>query len=262
MDDLLAEFSKHPEVAGIFLDFDGTLSEIVDVPSDARPYPGVAEQLRRLRAAYALVAIVSGRSAHQLLEWLGTGVEIWGVHGAEVVRDGGVALSERAEPHQDLMRTVLAEARDKVEALSIDGLVVEDKGVMVGLHFRSASDVERARTQLDRIAAELVEKFGLARARGRLAYELRPPAQFSKKLVVSDRARAADLRAALFVGDDRVDLPAFDALDELADEGLLTVRVAVSSTEAPRELIERADVVVDGPRGAVDFLTKLASRAQ
>ena len=63
----------------------------------------------------------------------------------------------------------------------------------------------------------------------------------------------------MFVGDDRVDLPAFDALDELQEAGIATFKVAVSSEEAPKELIARADLVVDGPVGVVGFLNDLSS---
>ena len=82
-EDLLAALRAHPERAGLFLDFDGTLSHIVHRPSDARPIEGVKDALDELAGHYRAVAIVSGRSATELLEWLGPGVEIWGTHGAE-----------------------------------------------------------------------------------------------------------------------------------------------------------------------------------
>jgi trehalose 6-phosphate phosphatase len=75
--------------------------------------------------------------------------------------------------------------------------------------------------------------------------------------VVLDRAREEDLEAVAFFGDDVVDLPGFDALDILEKEGARTLRVAVDSSEAPRALIERADVVVQGPAGAVSLLREL-----
>jgi trehalose 6-phosphate phosphatase len=72
---------------------------------------------------------------------------------------------------------------------------------------------------------------------------------------------AAGASAALFIGDDRGDLAAFDALTRLVDEGRLAqaVRVAVRSAEAPAELLERADLVVDGPVGALRLLDELAA---
>ncbi|HET7481501.1 MAG TPA: trehalose-phosphatase, partial [Actinomycetota bacterium] len=90
-----------------------------------------------------------------------------------------------------------------------------------------------------------------------LAFELRPPEPFSKSDVILTRSRALGLRAVMFIGDDRVDLPGFDALDELARTGVATVRVAVSSDEVPEDLVARADVVVEGPEGCLDLLSQL-----
>lgn len=253
--DLLRPFVERPGRAGLFLDFDGTLSEIVHVPSKARPFEGATDLLHELASSYAVVAIVSGRSARELVEWLGPEVEIWGVHGAQRAVDGRVELSPLAASFAPLMRTVHEDAERRLAAAGLEGVVLEDKEVMVGLHFRNARDVERARAVLDGIADELAATYGLTRAGGRLAFELRPPAEFTKAAVVKERA--AGLDAVAFAGDDRVDLPGFDALDELARAGAATLRIAVRSSEAPPELLERADVVVDGPAGAVALLKEL-----
>jgi trehalose 6-phosphate phosphatase len=255
--DLLKPFIERPDVAGVYLDFDGTLSEIVHVPSDARPLSGARELLEKLAARFALVSVVSGRSAHQLLEWLGDGVEIWGVHGAQRAVGGRVQISEAAAPFEELMGAVRAQAERRIEELDLPGVVVEDKGVMVALHFRAASDVEAARRSLDELAESLATEHGLKRAGGRLAFELRPPIEVTKADIVLRRTREENLSAAMFVGDDRVDIPAFEALDELAAEGVATVRVAVDSSEAPDELLERADIVVDGPSGTIALLSQL-----
>jgi trehalose 6-phosphate phosphatase len=248
---------KQRSTAGLFLDFDGTLSEIVHVPSEARPVEGVAEALAGLARSYGLVSVVSGRSAHELIEWLGAEIEIWGVHGAERSLGGSVTLSDAAAPFAELMAIVREEAEVMVAGLGLDGVIIEDKTVMIGLHFRAAEDQARARIELDRVAEELSAKHGLVRAGGRLAYELRPPMELTKAAVVLERSRELGLTAAAFVGDDTVDLPGFDALDLLAGEGVVTVRVAVRSDEAPPELLERADVIVDGPPGTLDWLQTL-----
>lgn len=256
-EDVLTRLTAQPSTAGLFLDFDGTLSEIVHIPSDARPLPGTKEILTDLSERYALVTIVSGRSAGQLLEWLGPTIEIWGVHGAERTVGGSVALTERAAPYRELMETVRREAAERMKGLRLPGISLEDKGVMLSLHFRAADDRDRAMRELDELARDLANRHGLLRAGGRLAYELRPPIGFSKAAVVLERSREAGLTAAAFFGDDRVDLPGFDALDILAEEGVATVRVAVDSDEAPPELLERADLVVDGPSGALEILGRL-----
>jgi soluble P-type ATPase len=53
----------------------------------------------------------------------------------------------------------------------------------------------------------------------------------------------------LFVGDDRSDLDAFREA---------TIRIAVNSAEAPRQLIQAADAVVSGPREVIAMLEHLA----
>lgn len=249
---------------GIFLDFDGTLSEIVEVPSEARPHGDAVEVLRALEGAYRLVTIVSGRSARELVNWLGPELDIWGVHGAERSAPGStdVVLSPVAAPFAELITTVRAEAERAVRERAVRdralaGVVVEDKGVMVGLHYRAAVDPARARDALDEIARDLTQRHGLWRAHGRQAFELRPPIRLDKGQVVRQVVRENPVNGAVFCGDDVVDLPGFDALDELERGGATVLRVAVKSREAPAELIERADLVVEGPGGTLDFLRSL-----
>jgi trehalose 6-phosphate phosphatase len=256
-DELLKPFLDAPESAGVFLDFDGTLSEIVHLPQDARPVEGAQDLLDALARKLRVVAIVSGRSARDLVQWLGPEIEIWGTHGAERAVGGEVRIAEHLQPHVELMERVKEEAVEAMGALGDAGLHLEDKTVMLGLHFRAANDVERARTSLRSLAEDLAERHGLTIAGGRLAFELRPPVELSKAAVVLERARQEGLSAAAFAGDDRVDLPGFDALDALKEEGVATLRIAVASDEAPPALIERGDVVVQGPLGAVDFLGRL-----
>jgi trehalose 6-phosphate phosphatase len=256
-DDLLSPFLSSPQTAGLFLDFDGTLSEIVHRSWEARPIEGARELLEKAARHFGLVAVVSGRSAHQLLDWLGPEVEIWGVHGAERTIDGSVVLSEQAELYAELMKRVKTETQEALERLDLPGVSVEDKGVMLGLHFRGATDVNAARAALEELADQLVARHGLLRAGGRLAFELRPPIEFSKASVVLERSRELGLKAAAFVGDDRVDLPGFDALDILRTEGVATLRVAVDSDEAPPELLQRADLVLEGPASVAEFLVSL-----
>ena len=252
--DYAAPFRAEPDRAGVFMDFDGTLSEIVDDPAGARPVPGAVEVLGDLAGWLRLVAIVSGRSAHQLLEWLGPDIEIWGLHGAERTVAGRVEVAEQARPYLTTMATVANEARARLEGARVE---VEDKGVMLGLHFRRSPDPVAAGQEVERVASELAAHHDLTIGHGKMVVELKPPVSFTKADVVRRRARELDLAAAAFIGDDVVDLPGFDALEELAAGGASIARVGVDSAEAPVELIERADVVVDGPRGVVEWLSLL-----
>lgn len=257
--DRLRPFIETPESCALFADFDGTLSEIVDDPAAARPVPGAVEALGELAHRFALVAIVSGRSAHELLEWLGSAIEIWGVHGAERVVGGRVEPAEELAPYLARMQDVRDEARRRLSGAP--GLLVEDKGSVIALHYRQAPDPAAAAGFVEGVARELASAGDLTIGRGRMVIELRPPIDFSKADVVMTRTLQTGVRAVAFIGDDLVDLPAFEALDDLEASGLTCARVAVASNEAPGELLDRADLVVQGPRGVVSLLEGLVTGA-
>jgi trehalose 6-phosphate phosphatase len=83
--------------------------------------------------------------------------------------------------------------------------------------------------------------------------EIRPPVHADKGTAVQQMLDEAGLRRALYAGDDSTDADGFRALDGL-DVG---VRVAVSSDEAPSELIRLADVVVASPVELLQLLRRL-----
>ena len=89
-----------------------------------------------------------------------------------------------------------------------------------------------------------------------MSVELHPPIAADKGTALE--ALAGGFGAVCFVGDDRGDLPAYDALDRMAARGVHALRVAVASDEAPAELLARADLVLDGPPAVVALLRRLA----
>ena len=129
---------------------------------------------------------------------------------------------------------------------------VEDKGLTVSFHYRQAGDEDAALEYLEEVA-ERARREGLVPRFGRKVLEVRPPVRADKGTAVRHLLAEADLERALYAGDDTTDLDAFHALDGLE----LAVRVAVSSDEAPEELVRSADVVVDSPEELVDVLRRL-----
>ncbi|HLH47610.1 MAG TPA: hypothetical protein VKV25_10645, partial [Acidimicrobiales bacterium] len=79
-----------------------------------------------------------------------------------------------------------------------------------------------------------------------------------KGTVVAELAGGLD--AVCYVGDDHGDLAAFGALAALRGDGVTTLAVAAADDEVPGELVEAADLVVDGPAGVVGLLEVLAER--
>jgi trehalose 6-phosphate phosphatase len=253
----IEELARTAAGAGLFFDFDGTLAPIVPRPEDARPLTGAREELERLGRIFKLVAVVSGRSADELAQWLGPQIEIWGLHGGQFALGGTVEIAPQLARFIEPMKTVLGEARQLVADAGVRGALVEDKHIMIGLHWRMAAEAGQAERTITAIARELAGRYRLEMGRGKMAVELKPPVEVSKKDVVVRRAREEKLVAAAFAGDDLVDLSAYDALDELAREGTNTIRIAVSSREAPSRLLEQADVIVQGPEGMLSWLQEL-----
>jgi trehalose 6-phosphate phosphatase len=249
-----------PDDGGVLVDFDGTLSPIVEDPGEARPLPAALDALNRLPARYRRVAVVSGRPASFLVEHLGLGrgaashgpsLVVSGLYGLEWAGSGGVVHTRpEAEPWREVVDRVERAAR----AAAPPGMLVEHKGLTVTFHWRTTTaNAGWAQS----FAEEMSSETDLDLHPGKMSLELRPPLPADKGTVVTELSRG--LGAACFVGDDRGDLAAFTALDRLAAEGMTSCKVAVASSEIPPELQAAADVVVDGPEGVAVLLDWLGA---
>jgi trehalose 6-phosphate phosphatase len=248
----LVPFTEDGARSVVIVDFDGTLAPIVAEPPAAVPLPAAAAILGRLAGRLGRVAVVSGRPLDFLRRWLPVdGLALFGQYGVERLDGAEVTTAPDAAGWADAVRRAADDAETR-----LPDLFVERKGtVAVALHWRQRPDLEAAATDLGR---RLAAAHGLRLESGRQTLELRPPLDIDKGTVTEELATGAC--AALFIGDDRGDLAAFDALTRLVDEGRLThaVRVAVRSPETPPELLDRADLTVDGPPGALELLNRLA----
>jgi trehalose 6-phosphate phosphatase len=129
---------------------------------------------------------------------------------------------------------------------------VEDKGLSLTLHVRPHPELADVTQHWADAAAA---RSGLHVRRARMSAELHPPVAADKGTVTTELV--AGLAAACFIGDDVGDLPAFTALEAFAASGGAAVRAVVTSTEAPRHLLDAADLLLDGPPAVLDFLTAL-----
>jgi len=250
---VLEPLAADPARAAVIVDFDGTLAPIVADPPAARPLPESAATLGRLTRCFARVAVVSGRPVAFLRRHLPVdGLTLFGHYGIERFEGSEVTTTPAAARWADAVRQAADDAERR-----LPGLFVERKGsVAVALHWRQRPDLEAEAGDLGR---DLAAGYGLWLEPGRQVLELRPPLAVDKGTAVEELA--ADTSAALFMGDDRGDIAAFDTLTRLVDEGRLSraVRVAVRSSETPAELLDRADLTVDGPHGALKLLDRLVA---
>jgi len=200
----------------LFLDLDGTLAPIAARPQDVRPDPRRTGLLERLvNALDGRLAVVTGRTladVDRILE--GRVIAVAAVHGL-VRRDAQGRLHERP-PHPDLER-----AREAFREFAgrDSGLIVEDKGLSVALHFRLAHQhAEAARA----LAHKIAEDTGLTVQDGDMVEELRTPGPTKADSVLAFMAEAPFKGAGpIFIGDDATDEDGFAAAHQLHGCGIL-----------------------------------------
>jgi trehalose 6-phosphate phosphatase len=259
----LAAILTEPSFALLAFDYDGTLAPIVPDPSRAVPHPNVIAALHDLSGCVGRLAVVTGRPA-QVAVQLARLDRAPGLEGLVVVGHYGLERWDAAtgdlstvEPPAGLA-TVRAELPALLESLGLSRASVEDKGLSVAVHVRGLPDPDGAFDLLQRPLLELAARCGLASEPGKRVIELRPPGMHKgralRKLVEEFGARAV-----AFFGDDLGDLAAFDEVDRLRAAGVPGLLVCSGSAEESA-LVERADLVVDGPAGVVAFLLDLGER--
>ncbi len=239
----------------LIVDFDGTLSEIVDDPARSVPVAGVTTSLQRLAARLGGVVVISGRPGTFLADRLDlsgpdNGVRAFGLYGQEEVAPGGTVV-RREEPTEHL--EAFAAVARATHHLAPSARV-EEKGGSVALHFRESPEVESV---LEEIAQYAAIRHGLVIRRGRMVLELVAPGSPDKGTVTRSVIGSANVVVAF--GDDLGDLAVFDTLDDLADDGTArAIKVAVGGADAPQEVRARADFVLTSPRAVAEVLQRLA----
>ncbi len=133
------------------------------------------------------------------------------------------------------------------------GARIEDKGLSIVVHTRAAAHPDAELAALAAPIRELARQHGLEAHPGRYVVEIRPPG-FDKGTALAALVQQFDPSAVMYVGDDLGDLPAFAIVDSLRDGGRPGLTVCSGSAEVT-QMAERADLVVDGPEGVVDFLS-------
>jgi trehalose 6-phosphate phosphatase len=227
----------------MFLDLDGTLFDIAPTPQEVVAPEGIGQTLSRLqRALSGALAILSGRTIADIDRLLPSPrLAAAGEHGAEL-------RLAPAEAIESTGLSVLPAWRERLRALARRhaGVLVEDKGHTVAVHYRNAPAAQR------RIARELADLVAQDRRfvvqAGKCVLELRP--RGSDKGTALLRIMTASPfagRTPVVLGDDVTDEAAFAAAIAL---GGRAVRVGPSVAGASASLSD--------PRAARDWLDACA----
>jgi len=231
--------------AVLFLDYDGTLTPIVDRPEDAKLAARTRSVLLQAARNPALdVVIVSGRSLADVRKRVGVpGITYVGDHGFEI--DGpGVSLRHEGLDHY---REAMDRAAQRLEQLAVPGAQVERKAATVSYHVRHVADAARA--DAERAAEQVFRRLHLRVGKGKMVVEGRPPLDWHKGqavLYVLMQRHGADWPSrvrALYVGDDVTDEDAFQSLRGIGRSIHVAPLTSATGTAADYRLPDPASVV-------------------
>ena len=200
-----------------FLDVDGTLIDIAPTPSAIHIPKELPPLLQRLSDVHGgAVALVSGRSLDNLRQLVAPfDPPAAGLHGLEWRDAAGVIGRVTAPPGLDHIRARLA-----AEAERFVGLLLEDKGCAVALHYRLAPQLGEHALNAARAAIANHPEYGLVA--GKMVVEVKPKGA-DKGGAVEAFMRSAPFagRRPVFVGDDTTDEDGFAAVNRLGGVSVL-----------------------------------------
>ena len=212
-EDLLNRIKSSKPV--FFLDYDGTLTPIVNHPEDAVLSESMRSVLKDL-AKLCTVAIVSGRDKKDVQNLVGLdGLIYAGSHGFDISGPGGMEMqNEEGKKYLPLLDS--AEERLKGKLEEINGAQLERKKFSLAIHYRNAGEEDAQRIK------DLVEEAHkhyptLRKSFGKKVIELQPDIDWNKGKAVLWLMKKLNMKdnnvLPVYIGDDLTDEDAFDALD-------------------------------------------------
>ena len=235
-----------PDCPALFLDADGTILEIAERPDGVRPSDRILALLGELPELLdGALALVSGRPIAELDQiFPHVRLPAAGVHGAELRRSAGQL--ERTVDAANLLETACDRAQLFVSGRP--GLLLENKGSSLALHYRRGPDREQAvRAFMRRLAADIGDQVELLE--GHKVIELKV-AGVSKGTAITALLQEEPFksRTPVFLGDDRTDEQGFEIVNACGGvsikvgEGHSKARFRLADVDAVTAWLEKLTV--------------------
>ena len=247
--DLITEvLAKRLESCAILLDIDGTLLDLARTPREVWVPPGLAATLHALHGrTKGALALVSGRSLNDIdLIFAPDRFPGVGGHGAEMrLSTESEAVATHAPPlDPELKRRLAAIAR-----LS-PGILLEDKGYSLALHYRLAPHAERAIYEAVSLIRADLPSAAIEVLPGKCVCEIKQ-AGFDKASGVREVMRHEPFsgRRPIFIGDDVTDESVFAIMPELGGLAFSVGRHAAGVAghfDEPRDVRNWLKCLTDG----------------
>ncbi|MFC1919088.1 trehalose-phosphatase [Chloroflexota bacterium] len=219
-------------------DYDGTLTPIVSRPEEAVLSHETREKLRTLTEKPAFrVGIISGRSLPEVKSLVGlAGIYYAGNHGLEIEGPGLKFIHTLTKASQSRIQDLHRQLSTRLA--NIDGVIVEDKGLTLSVHYRLVrkNEEEMVARIFRQITSPWLRDGKIKVTSGKKVWEVRPPAEWHKgKAVETIMSKIQDSLGngqalTIYLGDDTTDEDAFGAIHQLHGWGILVGRENASSS--------------------------------
>lgn len=193
-----------------FLDYDGTLTPIVDRPEWATLKEESRKILKAVSEKYT-VAIVSGRMREDVENFVQIdGLFYAGSHGFDILGPGCKMIHPKAEKALDMIAKVIEGLKKELEG--IEGMIIEEKKFSTAVHYRLVSDEDFPR--IEQCVKKLFENNKeLKLIHGKKVYEIMPAIEWDKgqavRWVMKPLKVNWDTHTICYIGDDTTDEDAF-----------------------------------------------------
>lgn len=242
---------------GLFLDIDGTISPLAATPREA-VVPHEIRVLLHDLSSLVHVVIVSGRTLVDARRMVGVdGLIYVGSHGLATWIEGREELDGAVQPYVRFAQQAMVEL---APLRRIDGILFEEKGTGLAIHYRLTRDAAEARAAILRGIAASGSAAHFDLLEGVKVIELRPRLGLNKGTSVRVLVNRLRLEGLIYAGDDITDIEAFEVVRDLRRGGRVDgVSVCVLHPDSS-PLVERAsDYTVEGVEGTRRLL-EYASR--
>ncbi|MDH3670522.1 MAG: trehalose-phosphatase [Gammaproteobacteria bacterium] len=198
----------------VFLDYDGTLTPIVDRPELAIMTSEMRATIRVL-ATVCPTAIVSGRGLADVAALVKLEELIYsGNHGFEISTPGTSTVhSDKGKPFTEAVAAISEHIAQEIA--DIDGAFVENKTYSLSVHYRLVAPQRVAEIE-GVVDAALTDYPNLHKRHGKKVFEIRPKIDWDKGkavlLLLQTLALDGPEVVPIYIGDDITDEDAFRAL--------------------------------------------------
>lgn len=204
----------------LLLDYDGTLTPIVNTPNKANLSVSAKKLLKNLAGiSYVKLAVVSGRSLYDIKRMAGLkGIIYVGNHGLEIDAPGFKFASPVSPRIKAVIQSISSDLKNRLSGIS--GIITENKGLTLSIHYRLAAraDFIKMRAVLKETVKPYLAVKKIRINKGKKVFEIKPPIDWSKghavlwlfKRLVASLGKKDVL--PIYIGDDVTDEDAFRAI--------------------------------------------------